>query len=130
MRWFNDLTEEDKNKVVSDEVFLVRREPMGTKHFHEDPKSPEHKTNNIEEQTSVEAKELGEIGEDGNGVVDLQGNPAGYKHTSIDVQQKEHGNRKPKEAADECNNNSVPHNEPEIWKPEADEHNKDDVQQK
>ena len=27
MSWFNDLTEDDKKKVVSDEVFLLRREP-------------------------------------------------------------------------------------------------------
>ena len=37
MSWFNDLTEEDKKKIVSDEVFLVRREPMGTKHFPDEP---------------------------------------------------------------------------------------------
>ena len=58
---------------------------MGTKHFPEDPKSPEHKTSNIEEQISVESKEPGEIGEDGNEVVDLQGKPAVYKHACIDV---------------------------------------------
>ena len=56
MSWFNDLTEEDKKKVILDEVFLVRREPVGTKHFPGDPKSPEHKTTNIEEQTSKDRK--------------------------------------------------------------------------
>ena len=48
MSWFNDLTKEDKKKVVLDEVFLVRREPVGTEYFPDDPKSPEHKTSNIE----------------------------------------------------------------------------------
>ena len=130
MSWFNDLTEEDKKKVVSDEVFLVRRESMGTEHFHEDPKSPEHKTTNIEEKMSVESKEPGEIGEDGNEVVDLQGKLKACKHTCTDVQQKEHGSGKPKEATDERNNDGVQHKEPEIGKPKADEHNKDDVQHK
>ena len=69
MSWFNDLTEEDRKKIVADEVFLLGKEPVGTEHFHEDPKSPEHKTSNIEEQTSVESKEPGEIGEDGNEVI-------------------------------------------------------------
>ena len=53
MSQFNDLTDEDKKKVVSDKVFVVRREPVGTEHLHEDPKSPEHKTSNIGEQTSI-----------------------------------------------------------------------------
>ena len=55
----------------------------------------------------MESKEPGEIGEDGNEVVDLQGKTTGYKHTSFDVQQKKHGSGKPKEAADERNNDGV-----------------------
>ena len=80
---------------------------MGTKHFSDDSKSPEHKTTNIEEQTSVESKEPGEIEEDGNEVVDLQGKPTAGKDTSFDLQQKEHVNRKSDEAADERNNDGV-----------------------
>ena len=78
----------------------------------------------------MESKEPGEIGEDGNEVVDLQGKPTAGKDTSIGLQQKEHVNRKPEEAAGERNNDGVLHNEPEIKKPEADEHKKDDVRQK
>ena len=52
---------------------------MSTEHFPDDPKSPEHKTTNIEEQTFVESKEPGEIGEDGNEDVDLQGKPKAGK---------------------------------------------------
>ena len=103
---------------------------MGIEHFPNDPKSPEHKTTNIEEQTFVESKEPGEIGEDGNEVTDLQGKPKAHKHTFIDVKQKDYVNRKSKEAADEHNNDGVQHKEPKIGKPKADEHKKDDIRQK
>ena len=85
MSWFNDLTEEDKKKIVSDEVFLVRREPVGTEHFPDDPKSPENESTNVKAQTIVESKEPGEIGEDRNELVDLQGKPMAGKNTTIEM---------------------------------------------
>ena len=90
---------------------MVRREPVGTKHFHDDPKSPEHETTNIKEQTFVESKEPGEIGEDQNELVDLQGKPMVGKDTSIDIQENVHVNRKSDETADEHNNDGVQHKE-------------------
>ena len=86
---------------------------MGIEHFPEYPKSPGHKTrktSNIEEQMSVETKEPGEIGEDGNEVLDLQGNPQCRKHSNIHVQQKEPVIGKPKSAV-EHNNDGVQHKE-------------------
>ena len=100
---------------------------MGTEYFPDDPKSPENESTNIKAQIFVESKEPGEIGEDGNEVVDLQGKPTAGKDTSIDLQQKEHVNRKSDEGADERNNDGVLHNEPKVGKPKADEHKKDDV---
>ena len=76
---------------------------------------------------SVESKEPGEIGEDGNEIVDLQGKPTAGKDTSIDLQQKEHVNRKSNEPANKRNNDGVQHKEPKIGKPKDDEHKKDDV---
>ena len=117
MSWFNDLTEEDKKKIVSDEVFLVRREPVGTKHFPDDPKSPENESTNIKAQTFVESKEPGEIGEDQNELVDLQGKPMAGKNTTIDIQDKVHVNRESDKTTDERNNDGVQHKEPKVGKP-------------
>ena len=57
----------------------------------------------------MESKEPGEIGEDQNELVDLQGKPMAGKDTSIDIQEKVHVNRKLDETADECNNDGVQH---------------------
>ena len=46
--WFNVLAEEEKKKVISDEIFVLNRELIS-------------RTNNIqEEETSLESKEAGE----------------------------------------------------------------------
>jgi len=125
--WFKDLSEEDKKKIVADEVLLLPRKPMGIEHFPEYPKSPKHKTcetSNIDEQMSVETKEPGEIGEDGNKVLDLQWNPQCGKHSNIHVRQKEPVIKKTKPVV-EHDNDGVH----EIGNPKANEHNEDDNDQ-
>ena len=70
----------------------------------------------------MEFQEPGEIGEDQNELVDLQGKPMAGKCTPIDIQDEVHVNRESEETAG--SNDGVQHKEPKVGKP------KDGVRQK
>ena len=104
--WFNDLTEEDKEKVVTDKVFLLQRQPetVDVDDLSEIHKSPEHNQTNIQQQRSVESTKPGEIQEDGNNFQEPSvGKPKTNEPNNADVQSKdsEMGKPKGKSKADE-----------------------------